>query len=78
MGAAHLDSSEQITDKLAQWLRPRHRRATFGILLLMGLLTALHFSTFQKEIMRSDLLDGEPCRPSQTQEIVRALNMKYY
>lgn len=76
MGAAHLDSSQQITDKLAQWLRPRHRRATFGILLLMGLLTALHFSTFQKEIMRSDLLDGEPCRPSQTQEIVRALNIE--
>ncbi len=76
MGAAHLDSSQQITDKLAQWLRPRHRRATFGILLLMGLLTALHFSNFQKEIMRSDLLDGEPCRPSQTQEIVRALNIE--
>ena len=42
----------------------------------MTLLTGLHFSTFHNEIERSDLLDGEPCRPSQSQEITRALNIE--
>ncbi len=76
MGASSLDSSKQMTDQLAQYLRPRHRRAMFGIFVLMGLLILLHFSTFQTEVVRSDLLDGEPCRPSQTQEIVRSLNIE--
>ncbi|MCH2182224.1 MAG: hypothetical protein MK108_09490 [Mariniblastus sp.] len=71
-----MDSSKDFTEKLALWLRPRHRKATLGILLVMGLLASLHFSTFPQEIDRSDLLDGEPCRPSQTQEIVRALNIE--
>ena len=71
-----MDPSKQIIDRLASWLRPRHRRATFGILLLMALLTGLHFSNFHQEIERSDLLDGEPCRPSQLQEITRSLNIE--
>ncbi|MEE2826625.1 MAG: hypothetical protein VYE64_08360 [Planctomycetota bacterium] len=71
-----MDSSKDLTEKLAHWLRPRHRKATLGILLMMGLLTSLHFSNFRQEIECSDLLDGEPCRPSQTQEIVRALKIE--
>lgn len=71
-----MDSAKDLTERLTDWLRPRHRKATLGILLVMGLLTSLHFSNFRKEIERSDLLDGEPCRPSQIQEIVRALNIE--